>query len=38
MNKIEHFKLPEHTNTLYEREALSSISLSKNLQTNQQYN
>lgn len=29
MNKIEKFILPEHTNTLYENEAISSISLTK---------
>lgn len=29
MNKIEHFMLPEHTNTLYEKEAISSIELTK---------
>lgn len=29
MNKIEHFMLPEETNSLYEREAVSSISLTK---------
>ena len=27
--KIEHFVLPEHTNTLYDNEAISSISLTK---------
>lgn len=29
MERITKFKLPEHTNTLYEREAISSISLTK---------
>ena len=29
MKEIKHFLLPEHTNTLYENEALSSISLTK---------
>lgn len=29
MNEIKHFMLPEHTNTLYEKEAVSSISLTK---------
>lgn len=27
MNKIEHFMLPEHTNGLYKKEAISSIAL-----------
>lgn len=31
MKKIENFILPEHTNTLYEREAVSSISLTKDV-------
>jgi|GEM_PF-1569486 len=29
MKKIEHYNLPENTNTLYEREAISSISLTR---------
>lgn len=29
MNKIENFVLPEHTNRLYEEEAISSISLTR---------
>lgn len=29
MKKINHFILPDHTNSLYDREAISSISLSK---------
>lgn len=29
MKQIEKFMLPEHTNTLYEKEAISSISLTK---------
>lgn len=29
MKKIQNFILPEHTNTLYEKEAISSISLTK---------
>lgn len=29
MNRIKHFVLPEHTNSLYENEALSSIWLTK---------
>lgn len=29
MNNIEHFILPEHTNNLYKNEAISSISLTK---------
>ena len=31
MNKIEHFVLPQHTNTLYEKEAISSIALTKDV-------
>lgn len=31
MKKIENFMLPEHTNTLYEKEAISSISLTKDV-------
>ena len=31
MNKIEHFNLPEHTNTLYQKEAMSSISLTRDV-------
>lgn len=29
MKKIEHFNLPEHTNNLYKEEAISSISLTR---------
>lgn len=29
MNKIKHFMLPEHTNSLYEKEAISSIALAR---------
>lgn len=29
MNEIKHFMLPEHTNTLYKEEAISSIALTK---------
>lgn len=31
MKRIENFVLPEHTNTLYEKEAISSISLTKDV-------
>lgn len=31
MRKIENFMLPEHTNSLYEKEAISSISLTKDV-------
>ena len=31
MKKIENFILPEHTNSLYEKEAISSISLTKDV-------
>lgn len=31
MKRIENFILPEHTNTLYEKEAISSISLTKDV-------
>lgn len=31
MKKIEHFNLPEHTNTLYHKEAISSISLTRDV-------
>lgn len=31
MKKIENFMLPEHTNTLYEKEAISSIALTKDV-------
>lgn len=31
MKKIEHFMLPEHTNKLYKEEAISSISLTKDV-------
>lgn len=31
MKKISHFTLPEHTNSLYKNEAISSISLTKNI-------
>lgn len=31
MNKIKHFMLPEHTNRLYENEAISSISLTRDV-------
>ena len=31
MKKIEHFNLPEHTNTLYQEEAMSSISLTRDV-------
>lgn len=31
MNTIKHFILPEHTNTLYQKEAISSISLARDV-------
>ena len=31
MNKIKHFMLPEHTNKLYTKEAISSISLTRDV-------
>ena len=31
MNKLEHFILPEQTNQLYEKEAVSSISLTRDV-------
>lgn len=31
MKKIEHFNLPAHTNTLYQEEAMSSISLTRDV-------
>lgn len=31
MKPLKHFVLPEHTNTLYEKEAISSIALAKNI-------
>lgn len=31
MNKIEHYVLPEHTNKLYEEEAISSIGLTRDI-------
>ena len=31
MKRLEHFVLPEHTNSLYQEEAISSISLTRNV-------
>ena len=31
MNKIQHYVLPEHTNTLYKEEAISSIGLTRDV-------